>query len=86
MSEPQNDGQIAVVFIEVLFAIVVGISATKMTVQPWFNPGPSATFHACFALDIGVLLLGHTTLIASWLGYHTIIRKEPHKIETFRGW
>ena len=39
MSEPQNDGQIAVVFIEVLFAIVVGISATKMTVQPWYNLG-----------------------------------------------
>ena len=44
MSTPKTDGngrRIGVDFIDVLFAIVIGISATKVLDEPWLEQGPS---------------------------------------------
>ena len=81
-----NGGRIGVVFIDVLFAIVMGISATEILGEPWYKQGPTFVWQSSFGFEMGVLLLGYATLITSWVGYHRSVGTIPQEIGTFSQW
>ncbi len=89
MGTPQNNGngvRIVVAFVDVLFAIVMGISATNVLQQEWFKQEPGFVWKSSFALEMAVLLLGHATLILSWVGYHQSVGTDPQNIRTAPQW
>ena len=64
-----------VTFIDVLFAVVVSLGLSQIMDRPWFNP-TSANFVPAYAFEIFVVLLGYSTLLLSWWGYHRSIRRK----------
>lgn len=80
----KGSSRIAIDFIDPLFAVVMHISFVEVMERPWFAPA-SANFQPSFAFDIGILLLGYSTVVLNWVGYHLSIRDKPIRIETFPG-
>ena len=86
MDKPQNDGRIGVSFLDVLFAIVMGISATKVLELPWVKWEPGFMWQASFGFEMGVLFLGYSLLILSWVGYHQSVGTIVQEIRTIPQW
>ena len=63
-----------VTFIDVLFAVVMGLGLTQIMKQPWFV---SLSFGSVAdnAFEIAVIFLGYLTLFCSWWGYHHSLRR-----------
>ena len=64
----------SVTFIDVLFAVVVSLGLSQIMKQTWFNP-TSSNFVPAYAFEIFVVLIGYSTLLLSWWGYHRSIRR-----------
>jgi hypothetical protein len=59
-------------FVDILFAIVVGIGFERAIGRPWFRSLPDHWLE----LDLWMFLLGNTVVIASWVGYHRMMTEE----------
>jgi hypothetical protein len=59
-------------FIDILFAVVVGIGLERATGRPWFRNLPDYWLD----LDFWMFVLGNTVVIASWVGYHRMMTEE----------
>jgi len=87
MPASQRNGashRIAIDFIDPLFAVVISISFVEGMQRPWFK-APSTAILADSAFDMVVLLLGYSTVVLSWVGYHLSIRGSPTRIEILPG-
>ena len=73
----ERDPTAAVTFIDLLFAIVISLAVTEAVKRPWFNP---TTWHVRYdyAFEIVVILLGFSTLLFSWWGYHNSINRRGY--------
>ena len=69
-----QDFSSTVTFIDVLFAVVMGLGLTRIIVLPWFK---SLSFGSVGdnAFEIAVIFLGYLTLFCSWWGYHRSVRR-----------
>ncbi|MBI4443749.1 MAG: hypothetical protein HY649_10285 [Acidobacteria bacterium] len=69
-------------FIEVLFAIVVGIGLERMMDNPWVTDLISNWAR----IDLWFFVLGNTVVIGSWVGYHKAMSRglDP-EIRTWQG-
>lgn len=83
MAGQSSQDRMALDFIDPLFAVVVSIGLVTVMAQPWFEGRGSLTM--AFAFDIGVLVLGGSTVILSWVGYHKSISTKPIRLETTPG-
>ncbi len=64
---------VALSFIDILFAVVVGVGLTGVVGKPWV-----ADFFANVnALDLWVFVLANTVVVASWVGYHKMMAGAP---------
>ena len=70
----ERDYSSTVVFIDVLFAVVMGLGLTQIMGQGWFK---SLSFQSLFdnAFEITVIFVGYLTLFCSWWGYHRSVRR-----------
>ncbi len=64
----------SVTFIEVLFAVVISLGLTQVMTRPWFQSFPEG-FGVSVVFEILVILLGYSTLLCSWWGYHRSLRR-----------
>ena len=64
----------SVTFIDVLFAVVISLGLAKIMTLPWFKFEPESTF-LDIVFEILVILMGYSTLLLSWWGYHRSIRR-----------
>ncbi|MCI0565529.1 MAG: hypothetical protein MN733_44260 [Nitrososphaera sp.] len=81
-------GRIAIDFIDPLFAVVISISFVRiMDIREFWFGGESATsrFSAQSAFEIATLLIGYSTIILSWVGYHASIMHSQIRIDTRPG-
>lgn len=69
-----QDFSSTVTFIDVLFAVVMGLGLTQIIELCWFK---SLSFESVFgsAFEIAVISLGYLTLFCSWWGYHRSVRR-----------
>ena len=73
--ENERDPSASVTFIDVLFAVVVSLGLAEVMMQSWFKPESKDTAHT-IAFEILVILIGYSTLLLSWWGYHkSVFRK-----------
>lgn len=75
--EGEVDGQdpnASVTFIDVLFAVVMSLGLTQIMARPWFKSMPEGIASG-IAFEILVILLGYSTLLLSWWGYHRSLRR-----------
>ena len=70
----EQDFSSTVTFIDVLFAVVMGLGLTQIIELPWFK---SLSFGSVVdnAFEIAVIFLGYLTLFCSWWGYHRSLRR-----------
>ncbi|HZO99857.1 MAG TPA: DUF4406 domain-containing protein [Terriglobia bacterium] len=68
----KHEERIGLSFIDILFAVVVGIGFERATSKPWFRD----LLHNWWDLELWMFLLGNTIVIASWIGYHRMMTKE----------
>jgi len=59
-------------FVDILFAVVVGIGFERAIGKPWFRALP----YKWLDLDLWMFVLGNTIVIASWVGYHRMMTEE----------
>ena len=69
-----QDSSASITFIDVLFAVVMSLGFAQIMTRPWFNSMPAGTASG-IAFEILVILLGYSTLLLSWRGYHRSIRR-----------
>ena len=69
-----QDSSASVTFIDVLFAVVMSLGLAQIMTRPWFKSMPAGTASG-IAFEILVILLGYSTLLLSWWGYHRSIRR-----------
>ena len=69
-----QDASASVTFIDVLFAVVMSLGLAQIMTRPWFKSVPEGTAHG-IAFEILVILLGYSTLLLSWWGYHRSLRR-----------
>ena len=70
-----RDPSASVTFIDVLFAVVVSLGLAKVMTQPWFKCASWNAAHT-ITFEILVILIGYSTLLLSWWGYHkSVFRK-----------
>ena len=70
----ERDLSASVTFIDLLFAIVISLGLPQVMEQPWFA-STSWNIVPAYIFDILVILLGYSTLLLSWLGYHNSINR-----------
>ena len=74
--EKVREGDISstVTFIDVLFAVVMGLGLTQIMELCWFK---SLSLESVFdsAFEIGVIFVSYLTLFCSWWGYHRSVRR-----------
>ena len=78
--EGKVDGQNpsdSVTFIDVLFAVVMSLGLAQIMTRPWFKSFPEGTASG-ISFEILVILLGYSTLLLSWWGYHRSLRRRSH--------
>lgn len=63
-----------VTFIDVLFAVVMGLGLTQIMELDWFK-SLSFSSLANSGFEIAVIFLGYLTLFCSWWGYHRSVRR-----------
>ena len=80
----QRDSSASVTFIDVLFAVVISLGFSKIMTRPWFNQ-TSYVIEPAFAFEIITLLLGYSTLLLSWWGYHRSIERRYIQENTWAG-
>ena len=80
----ERDLSASVTFIDVLFAVVMSIGLSQIMTRPWFNP-TTAKFNPAFAFEIFVILIGYSTLLLSWWGYHRSVNRRGYQYETWAG-
>ena len=70
----EQDFSSTVIFIDVLFAVVMGLGLTQIMALGWFK---ALSFESVFdnALEIAVIFVGYLTLFCSWWGYHRSVRR-----------
>ena len=71
MSENQTS-KVGLGFVDILFAVVVGIGFEQAIERPWFRAFP----YNWLAPDLWMFVLGNTIVIASWVGYHRMMTEE----------
>jgi len=71
MNENQTS-KVGLSFIDILFAVVVGIGFERAIGRPWFRDLPGNWSE----LDLWMFVLGNTVVIASWVGYHRMMTQE----------
>jgi hypothetical protein len=59
-------------FVDILFAVVVGIGFEQAIGRPWFRAFP----YNWLDPDLWMFVLGNTVVIASWVGYHRMMTEE----------
>ena len=69
-----RDPNASVTFVDVLFAVVMSLGLAQIMTRPWFKSMPEGTASG-IAFEILVILLGYSTLLLSWWGYHRSIRR-----------
>ena len=69
------DPSASVTFIDLLFAVVISLGLSQMITQPWFNP-TSWNIVPAYVFEILIILLGYSTLLLSWWGYHHSIHRK----------
>ena len=75
--EGENDRQYSsdsLTFIDVLFAVVMSLGLAQIMTLPWFKSEPGSAAPA-IAFEILVILIGYSTLLLSWWGYHRSVRR-----------
>jgi hypothetical protein len=75
---------VSVTFIDVLFAVVMSLGLSRIMTRPWFND-TSWNIVPAYAFEIFVLLLGYSTLLLSWWGYHQSIQRRNIQGDTWAG-
>ena len=74
-----QDFSSTVTFIDVLFAVVMGLGLTQVMGEDWFDP---LSFRSVInsGFDIAVISVGYLTLFCSWWGYHRSVsrRRKPY--------
>lgn len=75
---------VPVTFIDVLFAIVVSLGFSQIMTRPWFN-STSWDVVPAYIFEIATILLGYSTLLFSWWGYHRSIQRRNILAETWSG-
>ena len=70
-----QDPSASVTFVDVLFAVVMSLGLAQIMTRPWFKSMPEGTASG-IAFEILVILLGYSTLLLSWWGYHRSIRRK----------
>jgi len=68
MNENQSS-KVGLSFIDILFAVVVGIGFERAIGRPWFRN----LLDNRLDLDFWMFVLGNTVVIASWVGYHRMM-------------
>ena len=71
MSENQTS-KVGLGFVDILFAIVVGIGFERAIGRPWFR----SLSGNLLELDLWMFVLSNTVVIASWVGYHRMMTEE----------
>jgi hypothetical protein len=69
----QRGPAIGLSFIDILFALVVGVGLTEVIRRPWVTD----FLGNWRELDLWVFVLGNTVVVASWVGYHKMMAGEP---------
>ena len=69
-----QDHSDSVTFVDVLFAVVMSLGLTQIMTRPWFK-SISEVFTSDLVFEILVILLGYSTLLLSWWGYHRSLRR-----------
>ena len=70
----ERDPSASLTFVDVLFAVVMSLGLAQIMTRPWFKSMPEGT-PAGIIFEILVILLGYSTLLLSWWGYHRSIRR-----------
>jgi hypothetical protein len=70
----RKDEDIAIDFIDPLFAVVLDISFTQIHDQPWFRDW-HLVLREPYPFLIVTLFLGYLTVVLSWVGYHQSVKK-----------
>ena len=70
----ERDLTAAVTFIDLLFAVVISLAVTEIVERPWFKP-TTWNVRCDYVFEIVVILLGFSTLLFSWWGYHSSINR-----------
>ncbi|MFQ6026197.1 MAG: hypothetical protein ACE5Q6_01640 [Dehalococcoidia bacterium] len=81
MKPVSKDLTIAVDFIEILFAVILGLGFQEIMGRTWFKDSLSS-FNARAGFEIFSFVLGYITVILSWYGYHRSIGERPIDLET----
>ncbi len=71
MNERQTS-KVGLSFVDILFAVVVGIGFERAIGRPWFRN----LLGNWSELDLWIFVLGNTVVIASWVGYHRMMTQE----------
>jgi len=71
MNENQSS-KVGLSFIDILFAVVVGIGFERAIGRPWFRDLPGNWSE----LDLWMFVLGNIVVIASWVGYHRMMTQD----------
>jgi hypothetical protein len=80
MDEEQASG-VGLSFIDILFAIVVGIGFEQAIERPWFRD----LISNWSSRDLWLFVFANAVVIASWIGYHRMMTEE--KLDpAVRGW
>jgi Domain of unknown function (DUF4406) len=64
---------VGLTFIDILFAVVVGVGLTEVTSRPWVTD----FLGNWRELGLWVFIFGITVVVASWVGYHKMMAGEP---------
>ena len=73
-----QDFSSTVTFIDVLFAVVMGLGLTQIMELCWFK-SLSLESVVDSAFEIGVIFVGYLTLFCSWWGYHRSVRRRQQQ-------
>lgn len=80
----EQQQRIVINFIDPLFAVVLNVSFAQIYTEDWFVDFRNI-FNMRNGFHVATLLVGYSTLILSWVGYHRSISKYPIHVDRFWG-
>lgn len=86
MNAATSDDHISVDFIDPLFAVALGLNFEEIGKEHWFGHILTGLGAPDTRFIMATLLLGYTTVVLSWVGYHRSIKRHPIRLGKSSGW